>query len=188
MTSPGSGLQDGPVIKDDASQAASQPKGLQAINVCRHHGEHTDSINVCSQDPNALPDDAEGAHYTFRCQKCLNCPECSAFDNDRPKSLKEQQEQALIEKSITIDFSQKKAWARLPFTKPHSHLVKIWSSRRANTKEEPGSNRPQADKCLMKQLKLKPDQKSMVVKYWTGQMGQGPLQRQHQPAQGREAR
>lgn len=59
--------------------------------------------------------DEYGTDDEYRCQKCRNCYDCKNAENLEKISLKEEQEQALIEQCVTYDPKKHKVFAKLPF-------------------------------------------------------------------------
>jgi hypothetical protein len=57
-----------------------------------------------------------------KCDTCANCPTCRLSARAKTKSLQEEFEQEIIEKSVTIDYTSKRVMVDLPFVRPQ------WSS------------------------------------------------------------
>ena len=85
---------------------------------------------------------------TYRCSKCAECITCKRSPRLTAISLQEAAEQDLIEKSIKIDFDNKKVIATLPFTKDPVQFL--------STKHKGKSNMRQAKSIYFSQCR-KPD-------------------------------
>jgi hypothetical protein len=61
----------------------------------------------------------------FRCDVCANCPVCKRSARERTKSLQEDHEQEVIERSVTVDSENKRILVDLPFIRdPVDFLTK----------------------------------------------------------------
>ena len=72
--------------------------------------------------------DAAGTDISYRCVDCRQCPKCKNGPVLEEVSIQEEMEQALIDKSVTVDTEQRISEASLPFTSdptrrlsPNSH-------------------------------------------------------------------
>ena len=74
---------------------------------------------VCGRRPKLLERFEEienaGTEVPYRCVKCRNCEDCKTGAKVECTSIREEVEQALIDKSVTVDLLAKTTTARLPF-------------------------------------------------------------------------
>ena len=74
---------------------------------------------VCGRRPKLLERFEEienaGTEVPYRCVKCRNCEDCKTGEKVECTSIREEVEQALIDKSVTVDLLAKRTTARLPF-------------------------------------------------------------------------
>ena len=61
----------------------------------------------------AIFEDVEkvGSEITYRCVKCRSCKECKNADHIEAKSIKEEVEEDLIARSVTIDLENRQSMA-----------------------------------------------------------------------------
>ncbi|XP_066927799.1 uncharacterized protein [Clytia hemisphaerica] len=59
--------------------------------------------------------EAAGSEISYRCPKCRECKDCK-HDSNETISIREEVEQTIINKSVTIDFDKSITTAHLPFT------------------------------------------------------------------------
>ena len=103
--------------------------------------------------------DAEeaGANIEYRCRGCRNCNDCKNGEHTEKISFKEENEQEIIEKCVTVDFQNNETVASLPFiADPSQKLV---------------SNKHQSLKIYeqqTKQLAKKPEIKQAVIEMEAG--------------------
>ena len=72
----------------------------------------------------------------YRCEVCENCEKCQSSDSLQSTSLRERAEQQLIENSITIDYEEKKAIVKLPFTQnPIPFFTKVFNGETNNLQQ-----------------------------------------------------
>ncbi|HIM99666.1 MAG TPA: hypothetical protein EYM61_00620 [Deltaproteobacteria bacterium] len=109
--------------------------------------------------------DEIGTLVDYRCVKCQNCPECKKSKRTRAISIREEDEQIVIEKSVRIEYAediggkkgeQGKTFVSLPFIKDPIGLHKLWGSK---------SNYNQAYRVLQTQLKLDSEAKSDIIAF-----------------------
>ena len=86
-----------------------------------------------------LDSDATGADVTYRCVSCRNCAKCKNSEVLESASLREESEQALIERCVTYDVDGKRLVSSLPFV--------------LSPKEKLLPNRYQAEKIFLSQMK-----------------------------------
>ena len=74
---------------------------------------------VCGRRPKLLErfDQVEsaGTEVPYRCVKCRNCEDCKTGAKVECTSIREEVEQALVDKSVVVNIPLKKTTARLPF-------------------------------------------------------------------------
>ena len=87
--------------------------------------ETSSSCNVLITRNQKLFNEAEnaGSEITYRCINCRNCQECKHHDQIEPMSLKEEVEQSIIDKSVTVDIINCVTSAYLPLL--HKPEVKL---------------------------------------------------------------
>jgi len=62
----------------------------------------------------------------YRCEKCARCPDCRMSARAKTKSLQEEFEQEVIQKSVQVDLESRKTYVDLPFVKdPVEFLTKL---------------------------------------------------------------
>ena len=110
--------------------------------------------------------DPVGTNYSYRCPTCASCQKCRQFDTNRPKSMLEEAEQAIIDKGIRIDIQEGKTYSKLPFIRPPTDLIKVWQARKASTENDRTTNRSQAMKVLKSQLNKPKEQREMATAFW----------------------
>lgn len=71
--------------------------------------------------------DALGTETEYRCMRCRNCNDCRKGDILERVSLQEESEQALIENCVSLNASERRLEARLPFV--HDPLVNLTPNR-----------------------------------------------------------
>ena len=72
----------------------------------------------------------------YRCEVCENCEKCQSSDTLQSTSLRERAEQVLIENSITINYQEKKAIVKLPFTQnPVTFFNKVFNGESNNLQQ-----------------------------------------------------
>ena len=61
-------------------------------------------------------DEAEntGSEITFRCVKCRSCKECKNAEHTEARSIREEVEEVVIARSVTIDLANRQSIAKLP--------------------------------------------------------------------------
>ena len=108
----------------------------------------------------------------YRCPSCQSCPECKKEGKLRNRSVLEEDEQHVIEKSIRIEYGKGeevgKTYVKLPFIKPPEELHKIWNDT---------SNFKQAYAVLRQQLKYRGAQKQDIVDFMEGIRSKGFCQK-----------
>ena len=98
-----------------------------------------------------MDEDDIPAVIDFRCDVCANCPKCRVSARAKTRSHQEEYEQEVIEKSVTINFEEKKVFVDLPFIKPPVEFL--------TTKHNKDDNMRQALRIYQSQCK-----KSDVIK------------------------
>ena len=65
-----------------------------------------------------------GSEVSYRCIKCRSCSDCKDHDTSRSISIREEVEQQIINKTVSVDVSKNLTMASLPFTKdPKVRLI-----------------------------------------------------------------
>ena len=64
-----------------------------------------------------------GSHISYRCVNCRVCKKCKDHDVIEAVSIKEEVEQDIIQKSVTVDINKRETIATLPFM--HDPKVKL---------------------------------------------------------------
>ena len=106
-----------------------------------------------------LYDDEEQAGCTvdYRCGTCSQCTKCKESDKVRATSVKEEADDILIAKSVTIDLENKKTECVYPFTTaPDEFLKKRWGSN---------NNYKMAESVFKSQTKKAQEVKHSVIKF-----------------------
>ena len=91
--------------------------------------------NTC---PRALEKEFEdqelaGCTVDYRCESCAPCVACKQSDKLRKISIREAAEEALIEKSVTVDTEKGVSTCSYPFTtNPETYLKKMWKGKNDN--------------------------------------------------------
>ena len=74
-----------------------------------------------------------GCTVDYRCESCAPCVTCKSSDKLRKVSIREAAEEALIEKSVTVDIDKRISTCSYPFTtNPEVYLKKMWKGKSDN--------------------------------------------------------
>ena len=110
-----------------------------------------------------------GTVVDYRCPKCQSCPECLKGGKTRSRSIREEDEQGVINKSIRIVYGDPenvddpgRTYVRLPWIRDPAELAKIWGAT---------DNFRQAKAVLMQQLKHGDEAKADLNKFMEGICG-----------------
>lgn len=80
-------------------------------------------------------DDQEVAGCTvdYRCEDCAPCKACKQSDKLRSVSIRDEAEEVLIRRSVTVDVEKKVSTCSYPFTEdPEAYLTKMWGGKTNN--------------------------------------------------------
>ena len=89
----------------------------------KHWNLNNSQYSIATQEKEFWGAEELGSNAPYRCIKCRNCGDCKKSEELEEVSLKEEQEQVLIESSVVFNYEQKKLVAKLPFIKdPNEHL------------------------------------------------------------------
>ena len=96
--------------------------------------------------------ESAGSEINYRCVRCRACKECKNHERNEMLSIKEEVEDDLINKSVTVDIAARETTAILPFI--------------ADQKIKLAPNRIKAEKVYQRQLKVlqDPDDKASIIK------------------------
>ena len=83
------------------------------------------SVSIQSELKKFMQQQEAGLDSSYKCPKCRSCKECVRGSGYEKMSLKQEAEQELIRKSVSIDLEKGKAVAELPFIKsePQEYLA-----------------------------------------------------------------
>ena len=113
--------------------------------------------NLRTDEQQLLDEEDAGFRIDFRCDHCIDCPECRNTTQTRNISVKECAEQEIIDKSIKIDISNKTTTCVFPFIKdPVEHLQSLWHKT---------DNYGMALKVLHSQMKKPQDDRTSIIKF-----------------------
>ena len=98
------------------------PDPILVTQYCPHHYIHDApklSSNRAKVPISKLREmlDNEQDLVSYRCPACESCTECKSSPKLQASSIKDRQEQKLIDQSIHIDYDKKRVYISLPFTK-----------------------------------------------------------------------
>ena len=106
--------------------------------------EHCMCLERCIYNKTRVPrtlerhfqdEEEAGCTIDFRCSACAECPDCKKGARLRPVSIREEAEEALIEKSILTDFEAGVTRCVYSFVqKPEEYLPKKWGGAKSNYK------------------------------------------------------
>ena len=82
----------------------------------------TDSLVIRSEKAFNLVENA-ASEITYRCVNCRNCKQCKDNEKTEAISIKEEIEQDLINKSVTVDIENRICSAKLPVIHNPSHKL-----------------------------------------------------------------
>ena len=121
----------------DPTAAATQVRYLYELSIHK--------MKVTAKQTQDLTDDEEMLIYSYRCAKCQDCSTCLSADKTKMLSIREEEEDKIIEKSIVWDKENKVMFCRYPWTQnPNSTFLKLWGK---------SSNIQQAFAILRQQMK-----------------------------------
>jgi hypothetical protein len=69
-----------------------------------------------------------GTVLDYRCPVCQQCTECTKAGKLHNRSVREEEEQDLIENSIFMDYANKMVTVKLPFIRPPEELCIQWGA------------------------------------------------------------
>ena len=98
-----------------------------------------------------------GTGVRFRCPRCQDCPDCLKSGKTRARSIREDDEQAVIESSVRIDYATRKCTVVLPFIRPPIELTAQWGA---------SSNYKQARAFLTRMGKASPEDRRGLAAFW----------------------
>ena len=84
----------------------------------------TDSLVIRSEKAFNLVENA-ASEITYRCVNCRNCKQCKDNEKTVVTSIKEEIEQDLINKSVTVDIENRICSAKLPVIHNPSHTLAL---------------------------------------------------------------
>ena len=102
-------------------------------------------------------EDATGTGIDYRCSKCAGCKECLKSGRTRARSVREDDEQNVIESSVRIDWENKVCFVFLPWIKSPQELALRWGA---------DSNIRQARHFLRKMLQKSEKDRKSLVDFW----------------------
>ena len=84
----------------------------------------------------ALEDESDLQNLVdFKCDTCANCPNCKASARLRTKSVQEEFEQSIIQKSVRVDLEKEKVFVDLPFIKDPINFLTDFHKAPSNYKQ-----------------------------------------------------
>ena len=102
-------------------------------------------------------DEDIGTTVSFRCPRCQDCPDCLRSGRTRARSIREDDEQAIIEASVHIDYEAAKTTVTLPFIKPPAELAVKFGA---------DSNFKQAKAFITRMGKASADIRKALTAFW----------------------
>ena len=102
-------------------------------------------------------DENIGTTVSFRCPRCQECPDCLRSGRTRARSIREDDEQAIIEASVQIDYKAARTTVLLPFIRPPTELVVKFGAE---------SNFKQAKAFITRMSKASPDIRTALAAFW----------------------
>ena len=102
-------------------------------------------------------EETTGTGIDYRCAKCVDCKECLKSGRTRARSIREDDEQNVIESSVRIDWDKKICLVYLPWIKSPQELTIRWGS---------DSNLKQAKHFLRKMLQKSEKDRKSLVDFW----------------------
>ena len=113
----------------------------------------------------AMEEEEEMLVYRYRCADCQNCQTCLTADKTKMISVREEEEQKLIQKSVFWDRDEKLIYCSYPWiTEPDEALSRLWDKN---------SNESQAYAILQHQRKKPSNHKQSVLKFHQELVDQG---------------
>lgn len=104
----------------------------------------------------------------YRCEKCMKC-KCASSSTARMMSLTERIEQEAIEKSVSVNLTEKAVYVDLPFTKPPGEFL--------TTKHGSDDNYSQALRVYKSQCRLPEEKKDCIRKVHADLVSKGFLKK-----------
>ena len=102
-------------------------------------------------------DENIGTTVSFRCPRCQECPDCLKSGRTRARSIREDDEQAIIEASVQINYETAKTTVLLPFIRPPAELVVKFGAE---------SNFKQAKAFITRMSKASPEIRTALAAFW----------------------
>lgn len=120
----GSNYTDVNIVKDysgDLTKAPEQVRFILDDSVSLHKMKKT------SKQISQLKEEEELLVYSYRCTKCQSCPTCLSADKTKLMCIREEEEDKIIENSVTWDRVSKTMFCRYPWIQdPNTTLKKLW--------------------------------------------------------------
>ncbi len=95
-------------------------------------------MKVTAKQTQDLTDDEEMLIYSYRCAKCQDCSTCLSADKTKMLSIREEEEDKIIEKSIVWDKENKLCFVLCPWVptnkNPNSTFLKLWGKVQISNK------------------------------------------------------
>ena len=135
------GLWDHPIPEDDVPLFNS--RGINKLRSMIRKWEDDENI---------------GTTISFRCPRCQECPDCLKSGRTRARSIREDDEQAIIEASVQIDYNAARTTVLLPFIRPPAELVVKFGAE---------SNFKQAKAFITRMGKASPEIRKALAEFWS---------------------
>ena len=116
------------VVGEDEFAEEFKEEKLMVLDVicsdCGYSEGYVNATSVQNELKKYMQSQEAGLDTKYKCKRCRDCPDCIRGSGYEQMSLRQEAEQELIQQSVQIDLSQKRAIAHLPFTKdPHEYLT-----------------------------------------------------------------
>merc|ERR1711994_310778 len=119
---------------------------------------NTKGINKLRSMIRKWEDDEDiGTAVSFRCPRCQECSDCLKSGRLRARSIREDDEQAIIEASVQINYETARTSVLLPFIRPPAELVVKFGAE---------SNFKQAKAFITRMGKASPEIRQALAKFW----------------------
>ena len=141
-------FRNGVQVNPDVRMLNSKPRNDFDVHVCR---ASFPSIKSKLKQFEQVED--AGSEIWYRCKECRGCPLCKSGGQIETISIREEVEQDVINKSVTVDLEAGKTTARLPLL--HDIAVKLAPNKDQALK---------AYKRVVKQINKNPSEKQDVIK------------------------